>query len=385
MPAKFALITHPYDLAHLRRILTYYEPGAKLPPDALLTRVFEWTPSFKLDEWHGIRSRTGATVDGYNIACPIMPGMPSLGPKGIFEKVRRACDLAAQLGAGIAGLGGFTSIYGENGRVSAREQARIAVTTGNTLTAAMAVRGIQRAAERQGVDLSEATAAIIGATGDIGSACARYLARQVRYLNLAARAQGKLGALGNDLAALAPGRIRVATDNRQALADADVVLCVASASAPIIEPEDIQPGAIVCDVGYPKNVAARAADRDDIFVFDGGLLACPCPVDFGCDNGLPSPEVLYGCFAECIVLALEGRFESFSWGKGNITPERIDEIASIAERHGFRLAPFYSGGRLVSDGELAELRATRLCAQETRNWGAPCSDSRREPKPTDVF
>ena len=34
MPAKFALITHPYDLAHLRRILTYYDPGAKLPPDA---------------------------------------------------------------------------------------------------------------------------------------------------------------------------------------------------------------------------------------------------------------------------------------------------------------------------------------------------------------
>lgn len=355
MPAKFALITHPYDLDHLRRILTYYQPAVKLPPDALLARVFEWTPPFKLDEWQGIRSATGAEVDGYNIVCPILPKMPTLGPKSIFEKVREACRVAQELGADVAGLGGFTSIYGENNSVSTIEETSIAVTTGNTLTATMAVQGIQRAADALNVRLATATVAIIGATGDIGSACARYLIRQVGALNLSARGRGKLEALAGELSAAAPVPIRITTDNRQALADASAVLCVASASTPILDPDDIEPGAIVCDVGYPKNVAAQTADRRDLFVFDGGLVALPSPIDFGCDNGLSGPGVLYGCFAECILLALAGRFESFSRGRGNITPDKMDEIAAIAEEHGFHLPPFYSGDRLAAAREVVQL------------------------------
>jgi len=356
MPGKFALISHPYDVAHLRRILSYYDPGCRLPPDALLLRVFEWTPSFKLGEWHDIRSATGAAVDGYNVGCCVMPRMPTLGPRAVFDKIRGACQLAGELGADIAALGGFTSIYGENGHGSAINEADIAITTGNTLTAAMAVGGIERAAEALGVDLWGATVALVGATGDIGTACARYLAPRVRHLNLAARSRRKLDALAAELDGSSPEHIRVWTDNGEAIADAHVVLCVASAAAPIVEPEQIRPHAIVCDVGYPKNVAARAAARRDIFVFDGGLVATPCAMDFGFDNGLPNANVLYGCFAEAVVLALEGRCESFSRGKGNITPEKMAEIAAIADKHGFRLAPFYSGGRLVSEDELAALR-----------------------------
>ncbi|MFP4057391.1 MAG: shikimate dehydrogenase [Candidatus Brocadiia bacterium] len=356
MAGKFALITHPYDLAHLRRILDYHEPGAKLPPDALLMRVFEWTPAFKLGEWHGVRSATGAAVDGYNIGCPVMPRMPTLGPRAVFAKVRDACRLAGELGADIAALGGFTSIYGENGHGSAIDEAPIAVTTGNTLTAAMAVRGIARAAETVGVDLAAATVAIVGATGDIGTGCARALAPRVGTLVLAARSRPKLERLARSLGDRARRRLRITRDNRDAVAAAHVVLCVASAAAPIVEPGDLRPGAIVCDVGYPKNVAARTAARDDVFVFDGGLVATPTPIDFGFDNGLPHAGVLYGCFAECVVLALAGRFESFSRGKGRITPEKMDEMAALADEHGFRLAPFYSGGRLVADEELAALR-----------------------------
>ena len=351
MARKFALITHPYDLAHLRRILRFYKPGGSLPSDALLTRVFEWTPPMQLDEWEGVRSATGAVVSGYNVVCTLLPEMVRLGPKAIFEKVRAACALAGELGAGIAALGGFTSIFGENGHGSAIDSAPIAVTTGNTLTAAMAVAGLRRAAAALGVELSRATVAIIGATGDIGSACARALAPQVGRLHLAARGRGKLDAL----AATLDGPVHVTTDNREALDEAHAVLGVASASAPILEPDDFAPGAIACDVGYPKNVAARTG-RDDVFVFDGGLVATPSAIDFGFDNGLPSPDVLYGCFAEAIVLALEGRYESYSRGKGRIVPERMAEIAALAERHGFRLAPSYSGGRRVTDAELAARR-----------------------------
>jgi len=352
---RFALITHPYDLAHVRRILDFHNPGGKVPPDGLLTRILEWTPSFKLGEWRDILSATGALADGFNITCPIMPQLPRLGPKAIFEKIRGACRLAAELGAHIAALGGFTSIYGENNMRSAAREAGIAVTTGNTLTAAMAVRGIIRAAELFHLELKRATVAVIGATGDIGAACAEALSERVRAVNLAARSRPRLHLLAKALSAFGHEPARVASENRDALQDADIVLCVASASEPIIQPGDLRPGAIVCDVGYPKNVAARTAEREDVFVFDGGLVSTPSPIDFGFDNGLPNPNVLYGCFAEGVVLALDGRFENFSHGKGNITPEKMDEIAALGEKHGFGLAPFYSGGRLVSDDELAEM------------------------------
>jgi len=40
-----------------------------------------------------------------------------------------------------------------------------------------------------------------------------------------------------------------------------------------------------------------------------------------------------------MVLALDRRFESFSQGRGRITPQRVGEIWNIALRHGAALAP----------------------------------------------
>ena len=57
----------------------------------------------------------------------------------------------------------------------------------------------------------------------------------------------------------------------------------------------------------------------------------------------PVPHVLHGCLLEGIALALEGRFEPFSQGRGLITAERVQEIGAIAARHGIHLAPLYHG------------------------------------------
>jgi predicted amino acid dehydrogenase len=55
----------------------------------------------------------------------------------------------------------------------------------------------------------------------------------------------------------------------------------------------------------------------------------------------PSPEVAHGCILEGAVLALSGRFEAFSSGRGNIHPERLDEIWEMASAHGVSLAPLF--------------------------------------------
>jgi hypothetical protein len=51
-----------------------------------------------------------------------------------------------------------------------------------------------------------------------------------------------------------------------------------------------------------------------------------------------------------MALALERRFEPFSQGRGFITQERVDEIETIAARHGIYLAPLYNADGAVEDG-----------------------------------
>jgi fatty aldehyde-generating acyl-ACP reductase len=51
-----------------------------------------------------------------------------------------------------------------------------------------------------------------------------------------------------------------------------------------------------------------------------------------------------------MALALEGRFEPFSQGRGGITQERVEEIETIAARHGIFLAPLYNADGPVEDG-----------------------------------
>jgi hypothetical protein len=63
---------------------------------------------------------------------------------------------------------------------------------------------------------------------------------------------------------------------------------------------------------------------------------------------------VHGCLLEGMALALEGRFEPFSQGRGFITPERVAEIEAIAARHGIYLAPLYNADGPVQDTLVCE-------------------------------
>ena len=73
-------------------------------------------------------------------------------------------------------------------------------------------------------------------------------------------------------------------------------------------------------------------------------------------NRHPFPDVVHGCLLEGMALALERRYQPFSQGRGHITPQRVEEIETIAERHGIYLAPLYN-----ADGPVeSELRCQTL-------------------------
>ena len=112
--------------------------------------------------------------------------MQELPTEVTLKKIIAAGKKASRAGAKIVGLGAMTAVVGDAGITVARNL-DIAVTTGNSYTVATALEGTQKAAAVMGIDLERDEVAILGATGSIGSVCARILARKVNYLTLIAR------------------------------------------------------------------------------------------------------------------------------------------------------------------------------------------------------
>ena len=268
--------------------------------------------------------------------------------------------MAAELGATIISLGGFSSIavVGHEEEISAR--IGVPVTSGNTFTARLTIAGIEGAVAATGQTLDGATVAMLGATGDIGQGVSRWLGEKVERLIITARDTTRLEAFAEELRIRAKAEVVPVTDNHWAAQQADVVVAAAISTQPIIASDDVRPGTIVCDVGYPKNVSIEMSDRSDVLTFLGGLSLPPWPFEFGYSSNLPSADVLYGCMSEAVVLACSGRSEVFSHGRGNITTESMDEIWMLAQSHGFDVSPFFSARRLLHPEDLElVMRAAR--------------------------
>ena len=91
------------------------------------------------------------------------------------------------------------------------------------------------------------------------------------------------------------------------------------------------------DGGYPKNLDAKVAS-DGVHVLKGGI------VEFGTDIGWTMMEIaemekpqrqMFACFAEAMLLEFEDCHTNFSWGRNNITLEKMDFIGAASVRHGF--------------------------------------------------
>ncbi|HDZ76902.1 MAG TPA: hypothetical protein ENH41_02315 [Candidatus Omnitrophica bacterium] len=357
--AGFGVLGHFYNFNHLARCLKTMNPDFKMPSEEFLTKLFTMTPSFKIHEMKEFKSKIGVTTSGCFIVCTFVPEMLSSDLHGVYSKVVRACKIAEKHGVGIVTLGGFTSIVGERLGQQINEEVDIAITTGNTYTVALIIEAVERAVKLLGKDLKDLKVAIVGGTGDIGSGCARVLAGKVRELAVTGRTKSNLRSLRSELAKKRKARIVATTDNQSAINDADIVIAAASATASILKIDWFKPGSIICDVGYPKNISYAPTTRDDILVFSGGLAKTPTKIEIPIDIGLPDAGVSYGCFCEAIILALEKRYESFSFGRGNITPEKIEEITALGKKHGFGISDFYWGNKRIDETTFEKIK---MCA-----------------------
>jgi predicted amino acid dehydrogenase len=293
--------------------------------------------------------------------------MLELPENTVYHKIIQTGRLAHKLGARLLGLGAFTSVIGDAGLTIARSLP-MPVTTGDSYTVAVAVEAVREAARVMDIPLAQARVAVVGAAGAIGSVAAELMARDVAEVALVGRPlnAARLEALRDRLCArpLTRAWVSLAADLTP-LAQADLILSVTSATDVVIQPEHLRPGAVVCDIARPRDVSARvAALRDDVLVIDGGMVTVPGEVDFHFDFGFP-PGMAYACMAETMALTLEGRFESYTLGK-QISVEKVEEIARLALKHGFRLGGFRSFERAVTPEQIARVKAASAKARAKR-------------------
>jgi fatty aldehyde-generating acyl-ACP reductase len=349
----FALIGHQESWRAVARVLGVLRGPQRTPlPDDEIKDILPWIPPRAVC-YVDIGSTAGAKAHGLYIDSFIPPDrLEAAYVHENIARVRGAAACAIKAGAKIVSLGGFSSILIEGNFDQLPERRDTVFTTGNTLTVAFIVQGIRKMCALVDRDISRSTVLVVGATGDVGSGCARCLAPLVKRVLLRARNVERLRRLAAELQADGV-QVEIATNLQQFSTPADVVICAASLASPSLLLDRVAPDAVVCDAGYPKNLSP-SAEMPDSRIFFGGLGQITGGMRFVPDfNGIlnrhPFPDVVHGCLLEGMALALEGCFEPFSQGRGSITPERVEEMETIAARHGIHLAPLYNGEGPVED------------------------------------
>ena len=266
------------------------------------------------------------------------------------------------------GLGAFTKVVGDAGVTVAR-QAPLPVTTGNSYSASGALWAAHEALRQLGlaeVDDDGAlrgNAMVVGATGAIGSVCARLLAVAEARLWLVSPESAKLLALkAPDRARSTPGvEVHIAATPDEALPDMDLIVTATSgAGKRVLDIMAVKPGCVITDVARPLDLSAEdVARRPDVLVIESGEIELPGDVQMR-DIGLPK-NVAYACLAETVVLALEGRYESFTVGR-NIEWEKVKEIYRLGLKHGMRLATISGVNGVHTPDDIARVRDLALAA-----------------------
>ncbi|MFM7549863.1 MAG: long-chain acyl-[acyl-carrier-protein] reductase [Cyanobacteriota bacterium] len=295
----------------------------------------------QLVERFSVTDPQGLTIHGAYIDSVFVPEMLRRF-KTAKRKVLNAMELAQKSSIDISALGGFTSIIFEDMNLLREQQVRATTlewqrfTTGNTHTAWVICQQVEANAPRLGIDLSRARVAVVGATGDIGSAVCRWLHERVGVaeLLLVARKEQPLRDLQTSLGT---GRILAL---EEALPQADVVVWVASLSESlVIDTASLRRPCLMIDGGYPKNLDSKAAG-DGIHVIKGGIVEFHQDIDWqvvaiAADMARPSRQ-MFACFAEAMLLDFEQLHTNFSWGRNNITLSSMERIGEASRRHGFQ-------------------------------------------------
>ncbi len=348
----FAFIAHPRDLSDIPRKF----PLAYLLPARMAELWFRYQWPFVASYITGLKTKNGQRVTGAMLISPPTTKQMVQDPRLARTRVIQTAQLAGKMGARIVGLGAFTSIVTKDGQ-DLLGKVDVGVTTGNAHSAAIAVQNAVLAAALTNLSLPHATAAIVGAAGSVGSACAKLLAPVTARLILVDikkdALKGVVQQLQDRLSAVE------SASSVEVVRQADIIIVATNSPHTLITAEHLKPGAIVIDAAQPKNVSETVpAERRDVLVIESAIVKTPS-VDCNFDLGLGDDEAL-GCLSETMLLTAIGWEGHYSLGKAS--PKQAAEMIAAGRALGFRLAYFRNASGYITEDHLLHVARARLTA-----------------------
>ncbi len=372
---RFAFVIHPLSQEYFKKVKPIELLSHVSPPVLMntLEKAMAYAPPFVYSKVTGIESPTGVKAEGWLISVGGTPKeIMRHDPEFTYRRLLDAAAMAKKLGAQIMGLGAFTKVVGDAGATVAK-RAPLPITTGNSYSASGALWAAHDALLRmkllprpKGKGRVKFKAMVVGATGAIGSVCARLLARAAEEVYMVSPETAKLLALQESILQESPdAKLFLAAHADKDIADMDMIVTATSgAGKKVLDIMKVKPGCVITDVARPLDLpASEVAKRPDVLVIESGEIQLPGDVQMK-NIGLPK-GVAYACLAETIVLALEGRFENFTVGRA-IEWEKVREIYQLGLKHGMQLAAISGVNGPFSDADIARVRELALAERARR-------------------
>jgi predicted amino acid dehydrogenase len=384
---RFAFVIHPLSQEYFKKVKPIELLSQVSPPVLMntLEKIMAYAPPFVYSRISGVRSPTGVEAEGWLISVGGTPReIMQHSPEFTYRRLLDAAAMARRLGAQIMGLGAFTKVVGDAG-VSVARRSPLPITTGNSYSASGALWAAHDALLRmrllpapKGRERVKFKAMVVGATGAIGSVCARLMAKAAEEVYLVSPETAKLLALKESILQETPdARLFLAARADKDIAAMDMIVTATSgAGKKVLDIMQVKPGCVITDVARPLDLPAQeVAKRPDVLVIESGEIQLPGDVRMK-NIGLPQ-GVVYACLAETIVLALEGRFENFTVGRA-IEWEKVREIYQLGLKHGMKLAAISGVNGPFSDADIDAVRERALAARAQKT---PPAARKRSTRP----
>ncbi len=386
---RFAFVIHPLSQEYFKKVKPIEMLSQVSPPVLMntLEKAMAYAPPFVYSRVTGIKSPTGVEAEGWLISVGGTPReIMRHSPEFTYRRLLDAAAMAKRLGAQIMGLGAFTKVVGDAGLTVAK-RAPLPITTGNSYSASGALWAAHDALLRmrllpapKGKQRVKFKAMVVGATGAIGSVCARLLAKAAEEVYMVSPETAKLLALKESILLETPdAKVFLSARADKDIAEMDMIVTATSgAGNKVLDIMRVKPGCVITDVARPLDLpASEVAKRPDVLVIESGEILLPGDVKMK-NIGLPK-GVAYACLAETIVLALEGRFENFTVGRA-IEWEKVREIYQLGLKHGMKLAAISGVNGPFSDSDIEHVRTLALAARAKTSLAAAAAKPMPKPK-----
>ncbi len=309
--------------------------------DAMIYTFGKYIRPFKIGELRGIYTTDGQEIRCHILTSPLVPEVFKNEPELAKKRAIQGARLALELGASTYGLGAFWGTIGKKGLEVQAAVPEIHVTNGGAYTAGSIRAAVPQILEHwksRGENMSNLTAAVIGANGVVAFGMARMLAGEVGKVILIGRDLTRLDKSKATLEKAFPNTKFVSSLEPHDCIEADLIFTATSDPNPVVFAKDVKPGAWIYDEGRPADVDFSVLEVEGVRLIPGGVVQPPGSMYD--TNGWATGSLGFGdgnvpaCLAETLIIAANEAWDRTSLGETTKT-ENINYFVTEAERLGF--------------------------------------------------